>query len=376
MPKPLDCPLNHKERVMNILAKQQCECGSVWTGMGAVTLPGIKKYGHRFAEIHSDPRQMADAAKSTHELYDWDAVVVPFDMVLEAEFLGCKTRTYDDLADPDEVLYPTVPEKIVKVGDDINVPKDLANAGRVPVVIQAIKYLKEEVGDTVAVGSWVLGPYTMLGQISELDKLLKATFKKPKEVGAMLDTLTDLVIELGNLYRDAGADYMVLREPGVATDILSPRIFEKMIQPRLARIIANWPQPKILHICGQATDIIEGMYECEADALSVDIKTDIGQVREKLGEEVLLFGQYDVWYSLCADEATAADAVNHAVTSFETGVDAVWPGCDLWPVIKDENMHALVDAIRERVPKRPEPEPPPLPQWWKDSWKTVSRPVA
>ncbi len=374
MPKPLDCPLNHKERVMNVLAKQQGACGSVWTGMGAVTLPGIKKYGHRFADIHSDPRKMADAAKSTHELYDWDAVVVPFDMVLEAEFLGCRTRTYDDLPDPDEVLYPTVPEKIVKVGEEIAVPKDVANAGRVPVVTQAIKYLKEELGDTVAVGSWVLGPYTMLGQICELDQLLKATFKKPKEVGAMLDTLADLIIELGNLYSKAGADYMVLREPGVATDILSPRIFHKMIQPRLARIIENWPQPKILHICGQTNDIIEGMYACNADALSVDIKTDVRLAREKLGEDVLLFGQYDVWNSLCSDDATPEDAAAHARSSHEAGVDAIWPGCDLWPVLKEENMHALVDTIRQLVRKRPGPSP--LPPWWNESWKTVSQSVA
>ena len=29
------------------------------------------------------------------------------------------------------------------------------------------------------------------------------------------------------------------------------------------------------------------------------------------------------------------------------GVDAVWPGCDLWPAVKEENVKAYVEAIRE-----------------------------
>ena len=31
----------------------------------------------------------------------------------------------------------------------------------------------------------------------------------------------------------------------------------------------------------------------------------------------------------------------------DDGVDAVWPGCDLWPAVKKENVEAYVRAIRD-----------------------------
>jgi [methyl-Co(III) methanol-specific corrinoid protein]:coenzyme M methyltransferase len=34
-------------------------------------------------------------------------------------------------------------------------------------------------------------------------------------------------------------------------------------------------------------------------------------------------------------------------TNIDGGVDAVWPGCDLWPDIKEENMRAIVKTARE-----------------------------
>jgi [methyl-Co(III) methanol-specific corrinoid protein]:coenzyme M methyltransferase len=31
----------------------------------------------------------------------------------------------------------------------------------------------------------------------------------------------------------------------------------------------------------------------------------------------------------------------------DDGVDAVWPGCDIWPDVKEENLKTYVAAVRE-----------------------------
>ncbi|NOQ19894.1 MAG: hypothetical protein GQ571_07990 [Desulfobacterales bacterium] len=31
----------------------------------------------------------------------------------------------------------------------------------------------------------------------------------------------------------------------------------------------------------------------------------------------------------------------------DDGVDAVWPGCDLWPDMKKENVEAYVQTVRK-----------------------------
>jgi len=100
-----------------------------------------------------------------------------------------------------------------------------------PVVSKAISLLKERIGKTHAIGSWILGPFTLAGQLVELDILMKISLKEKGKVEALLDKLTDLIIDLGRDYRAAGADYVSLREMGTGADILSPRMFKMLDQP-------------------------------------------------------------------------------------------------------------------------------------------------
>jgi [methyl-Co(III) methanol-specific corrinoid protein]:coenzyme M methyltransferase len=89
------------------------------------------------------------------------------------------------------------------------------------------------------------------------------------------------------------------------------------------------------------------MNECGADALSVDIKNNLVESRKKLGDDVLLFGNFDVFELPCKEETSVEQAAEAIKVNVDGGVDAIWPGCDLWPAIKAENMRAIVQTARE-----------------------------
>jgi [methyl-Co(III) methanol-specific corrinoid protein]:coenzyme M methyltransferase len=209
-------------------------------------------------------------------------------------------------------------------------------------VVDAIKELKETVGDEVAVGGWVLGPYTLAGQLFELDDLFKKSFKKPDAVHNALDVLEGFLIDLAALYREAGADYMTVREMGGGGDILSPRMFGSLIQPHLRKIFAALDSPKILHICGDTNLIIEQMADCGADAVSVDQKNDLRETRKKLGDDVILLGNLDPYNVLVAGTLEEIDGAVKDI--IDSKVNAVWPGCDIWPDVPKDNMLALMEA--------------------------------
>jgi [methyl-Co(III) methanol/glycine betaine-specific corrinoid protein]:coenzyme M methyltransferase len=122
----------------------------------------------------------------------------------------------------------------------------------------------------------------------------------------------------------------------------------------LTRILAAWKSPKVLHICGASDPIIEMMNECGADAISVDIKSTLIEPRKKLGNDVLFFGNYDVFKLPCKEETTVEEAIAGIKKNIDGGVDAVWPGCDLWPDIKEENFRAMEKTVRE-YGKKPSP---------------------
>jgi [methyl-Co(III) methanol-specific corrinoid protein]:coenzyme M methyltransferase len=92
--------------------------------------------------------------------------------------------------------------------------------------------------------------------------------------------------------------------------------------------------------------IIEMMHECGADAISVDQKNDLVETRKKLGNDLLLFGNFDPYGTLTTMEDTSAvaDVIRKCIDS---GVDSVWPGCDLWPDVRKENMETYVQTVRE-----------------------------
>jgi [methyl-Co(III) methanol-specific corrinoid protein]:coenzyme M methyltransferase len=177
--------------------------------------------------------------------------------------------------------------------------------------------------------------------------MLKGIFKQTALVEAALDKISDMIIKIGLAQQAAGADYITLREMGTGTDLISPRTWKTLIMPRVKRILAAWKSPKVLHICGATDMIIEMMNECGADALSVDIKNNLVESRKKIGNDALLFGNFDVFALPCKEETTVEEAIEGIKVNIDGGVDAVWPGCDLWPDIKEENLRAIVETARE-----------------------------
>ena len=336
--------LNSRERVLKLLHKEKTDYIPIFSGMGNVTVHGLEKYGWKFPEIHTDARKMANMAASTYQLFGFESVVVPFDMGVEAEALGSKVNYYAHATD---ILYPTISEHPAEKVEDLNlqVPSDLAKAGRIPVVTEALRILKKEVGDKVAVGSWVLGPYTLAGQLLDLSQLAKAAFKKKDLVSKVLDQLAGVLIQIIKIYRAAGADYITVREMGAGPDILSPRMFESLVRPPLKKIFDGIESPKVLHICGDTNAIVDQMVLCGADAISVEKKNNVVETRKKLGPEVLIFGELDAYGVLSMGKPDDVDkAVKEAI---DRGVNAIWPGCDLWPVVPKENMEALMAAARK-----------------------------
>jgi len=334
--------LTAKERVMKLLNGEKVDRPPIFSGMGNVIKPVLDKSGIVFSRVHRDPDLMAKAAAGMYREFKFECAVVPFDLGVEAEALGARLNFYDEV---EGLLYPTVKEKCVTSADDVKIPSDIRNAGRIPVVAKAIKALRRELGNDVAIGTYVLGPFTLAGQVKELDALYEESFLEPEKTGKLLEKLSGFIVEVFKVYQEAGADYFTLREMGGTSDVMSPRSFKSLIKPHLKRILSEMPRPSILHICGDTNAIITDMAECGADAVSVDHKNCLAETRQKLGPKAIILGNFDPIKVL---HKGAAKGVGPAVIeSLNGGASAVWPGCDLWPEVPKENMEALMTALQD-----------------------------
>jgi [methyl-Co(III) methanol-specific corrinoid protein]:coenzyme M methyltransferase len=246
----------------------------------------------------------------------------------------------------EDLLYPTIKKKLIHNESELEIaiPSGLTGRGRIPLMVEAIKLIKQDIGSEAPIGTYVLGPFTLAGQIMELNDLLKLSFKKPDKIGKLLDLLADAIIQVAAIYEKAGADYITIREMGATSDVLSPRVFKSLILPYLTKIIGKLTVPNVLHICGKTNDIVPFMAESGAKAISVDQKNDVAETRKKLGPKALVFGNYDPYNVLVAG---SPDLVRQTMKKcMEDGVSAVWPGCDIWPTVPPDNMKAMLDEVR------------------------------
>ncbi|WP_456474938.1 MtaA/CmuA family methyltransferase [Candidatus Pyrohabitans sp.] len=334
--------MSPKDRVMDTLEKREVDRLPVFSGMGNVTLAGMQKYGIDFASSHTDARMMATLACSTYELFGFECAVVPFDLCVEAEALGCEVNYY---AGKQNILYPTIKTKVLRVGEELSIPENLLERGRIPLVEEAISLCREKLKGEVAVGSYVLGPFTLAGQLIDLNDLLKSSFKKPEQVKALLGQLVEPLAEIANAYHEAGADYITVREMGAPSDVISPRMFKALVQPYLRETVARIKAPTILHMCGDTNMLVEMLHECGASAISVEQKNDVAATREKLGEEAVILGNIDAYGVLV--KGTPEEVESAVEAAIDAGVDGVMPGCDIWPEVPEENMYALIKAVEK-----------------------------
>ena len=340
------------ERVTRFFNREPVDTMPFFTSMGMVLAPAIKKLGYNFPSIHRESAEkLAWAGIESARMFNLDSIVIPFDMCWESEALGNKISLYEESQD---ILYPTIPEKNWTELDQVEITQaqidNIMDTYPMTLIPEAIKICKKEAPE-LPVGAWQLGPFTQCGQTIELDKVLKGVFKHKEKVAEILDSFSDMIIEIGKGLQAAGADFITLREPGVAADLLSPKTFKEVIAPRLTRILAGWKSPKVLHICGSTDPLVEMMWKCVTDsggqAISFDIKNNLLESRKKLGNDAIILGNYDVYGLPCAAETTVEMAIEGIKKNIDGTVDAVWPGCDLWPDIKEENFRAMEKTARE-----------------------------
>ncbi|NLI80606.1 MAG: methyltransferase [Deltaproteobacteria bacterium] len=330
-----------RERIQKLFKKEPIDTMPVFSGQGMVTIQAIQKMGIRFPQVHTKAEYLAESAITSAELFGFDAVIIPYDMCTVPEALGRGVSLYEASED---ILYPTVPSKWEKL-EDVEIPPDFLQRGRMPIVDEAFRILKSKQNGKYAIGAWVLGPFTMAGQVIELDLLLKGVKKDKERVVAFLDKMTDLVIKVAQHYQELGADYISIRDMGTGTDLLSPRMWQSLIMPNLVKIFKALKPPRVNHICGSTNLIIEMMNECGAEALSVDHKNDMAESRKKVGNDVLIFGDFDAYATLNQMDVSKVEGVIKGC--IDKGADAVWPGCDIWPDVKKENVEAYVATIHK-----------------------------
>jgi MtaA/CmuA family methyltransferase len=334
--------MNIRDEILALLNGADIPRVPCFSGLINVTAPGLDALGLRFSEVHTDPVKLAAAAATTHQLFGFESAVVPMDLCVEASALGAEV---DFRADVDEPMFPIVAVPLAARSEEfrLRMPSSLTRHPRIATVLEAIRLLKQQVGHEIVVGAWVPGPATLAAQVIALNSFYLDFKRAPGEVARVLDELTGILIEVASAYCTAGADFLTIHEMGGSPGVIGPRAFEQVVLPRVQRLLASLPAPRVLSVCGNTNRAMNLLVEAGAEALSVDQTNDLARSREVVGNRVR-FGNVDPVAVLAEGDA---NAIRRAVRGAQgAGVDAIWPGCDLPPMVPADNLRAFVEETR------------------------------
>ncbi|MEM4157895.1 MAG: MtaA/CmuA family methyltransferase [Candidatus Methanomethylicaceae archaeon] len=323
-----------KERTFRILNHEIVDRPSVLSATQTGTCELMEASGAYWPDASFDADLMAKLASAAHTVAGLEGVRIPFCLTVLAESMGCII----DRGRSDR--QPAVAKTLYDQGKSPNTEKILESA-RVQTIFDAIHKIKDMKFDVPLIVGFE-GPTTLAGHLLGVERLCLMMIKKPDEVMKYIEAAEEACVIYAKALIREGADIIAPADPTASPSVLSPRMFEKFSKKPLMSV-ASVAKMSILHICGNATPILNHMADCGFSALSIEEKVDLTTAKSLLKERrVAIVGNVpSAGVLLTGSEEEVFRVSKQAIAS---GVDILAPSCGIAPRTPTRNLRAMVRA--------------------------------
>ncbi len=303
-----------------------------------------KLVGYNATEILTDGDKLLESLLAVNKLYKPDGQPIIFDLQIEAEILGCELLWADDGP-------PSV--KTNPLGETKDIPClctiPTKESGRLPIVLDVMRKMKQQVGDTTALYGLVCGPFTLASHLRG-NEIFMDMFDDPDYVIQLLDYANKAVKAVADLYIEAGMDVIAVVDPLVSQ--ISPDHFEEFMTKPFAEFFSFIREKgaySSFFVCGDATRNIEVMCQTNPDSISIDENIDMVTAKEITDKYNIAIGG-NIPLTTVMLHGTQQDNMKFIVDLIDKvpeGNLIIAPGCDMPYDVPIENTIAVTQAIHE-----------------------------
>lgn len=306
---------------------------------------------------------LADCVIRYHRKFQPDAVWVSSDTWVNVHAMGAAV----DFPDEDQPMGG-MGEPLIRTAADIDLipPPDPATQARWPLMLDALRRVRKELGpDVFVVACFDQFPFSMACAAMGMERVMVEVMDNPALVRRLMERCEDYTVAYACALADAGAD--LLSGGASAGALLGPKLYREIALPfeqqAISRIKAKTGLPVSLHMCGRATSVLADLVQSGADVLELDQRTDMRDACRILPRETAIWGNIDPVAVLA--QGTPGEVVRAANKFVEILSDAghrrfvLSSGCTLAMETPDENLHALIDAAKKHptLPRNPAGHP-------------------
>ena len=320
-------------------------------------VPFVGIHGGQIIGVYADDylrssELIVKGLKKAIELYKPDGIPIVFDLQIEAEILSCELR-WSKESPPSVVTHP------LAQGSLADLPAFDTSKGRFPLILDALKTLKADIGDSIAYYGLITGPFTLALHLLG-NNLFLEMFDREDHVKEVLSFCADVGITAAKAYLDAGADIIAVVDP--MTSQISSKHFDTFVTPYINKIfdsIKNAGAYSSLFVCGDASRNLEVMAKTNCDNMSIDENISLERLKE-LGDKYdkSIGGNLKLTVALLLgnEDECKLDAIRCIKAAGGSKGFVLSPGCDIPWGVPEKNLQAvatmLLDEYQREVAER------------------------
>ena len=304
-------------------------------------------YGCKISDFNTNAKTLAMAQVASYRRFGYDSIRIFTDLFPWAEAMGALVKLPDDeTADLEKPAISDVSE--IERLTPANPHKD----GRLPVYLEAMKYLLDEVGDEINCSCSVVGPFTNAFFLMGVEKALTMLHKNPDAIHALCRVSLQTVKAYAAAAMEIGIT-PTISEPMSSSSVVSPKAFREFSLPymrELVDFIKSKGRGAVIHICGQSKNIWQDAADMGIAGMSIDNVASLCDCKLAIGEKVRILGNVEpggVMFS-----GSRMDVRLRTLECILEGYDSpkgyvVMSGCSLPVDTPFENIQEMMDTVRE-----------------------------
>ena len=316
-----------------------------WVPFAGVHAGSLK--GYLADAVLTDKDKLIESLLEVNRQYDPDGQPVVFDLQIEAEILGCELA-WAEKAPPSVASHP------LSANLEILQKMPGKSDGRLPMVLEAMRTMKAEVGGHTALYGLVTGPFTLASHLRGTE-IFMDMFDHPDYLRDLMAYCTQVGMRVSEYYIEAGMDVIAVVDPLVSQ--ISPKHFNKFLTKDftdLFEFLRGKETFSAFFVCGDATKNIEVMCQTAPDCIAVDENIDL-PIAKQITDKYNITLEGNIPLTTCMLFGTQQDNVKYVLDL----LDAVFPGdtlpinliispgCDMPYDVPVDNVVGTMQAIRE-----------------------------
>ncbi len=332
--------MTSRERVLAALRRESVDRTPICNPTSVATVELMDLVDAPFPDANRKPELMARLAATGYTELGFDTIMPVFSIIQESSALGCKMQWEQ------KDNWPTVRmrEPIWEDVDDIKIPSNFLTHQDTKCVLDAIRILKKEYGDEVAIIGKTMGPWSLGYHCFGVEPFLLLSLDDPGKTKLALDRMKEATIEFGIAQIEAGADALTL--PDHATgDLVSGDYYKRYLRDLHIEFVERIPIPLILHICGRTVDRMEYIAQTGMAAFHYDSKNKPAESMDVVTNRIALVGNINNPETLFAKEPE--DVRQEVRRNLDAKVQLVGPECAIPLQTALENLKAIPEAVQD-----------------------------